>query len=451
MTLSRFRTVLSGRRGAFLGVLAAFVGAAMFITWLLPARYTATAQVFVQARATAGMPPPTNHAANEAELVRSERVAIAAMKLLGLQSDPRLRELWQHETHGLGDFETWAGEKLARRLDVRPARDSGILMIAYSAEDPKVAAATANAFLAAYLQTSTQIREDSVAQSSGSFERGTSLLREAVTAAEAKLAAYQGEHGLTSTDEKLDADSIRLSELNAQLVAAQSAAATAAGRERQAGSGRNATDEVLKDPLVTVMSAELVRQEARLAELRSRMGSANPALQEQEKIVGTWRSRVGGATRRASSSAVAESRIAAERVSGIQAALDAQRAKVLGGKSARDQALRLQREVELARRAYDASVLRMNESGWDSGASRGSASVMREATVPARPSFPRPLVNLVCALVLGLIAAIAVAFWRESRDRRLRLPSDITQLLDRRLVAILSGGGSRAPLRLSNA
>jgi uncharacterized protein involved in exopolysaccharide biosynthesis len=442
MTSSRFQSVLAGRLRTFAAVVLGVVAVALLATWLMPAQYTAKAQVFVQARTSATVPAISNHVANEADLVRSERVSIAALRMLGLQSDAALKKRWLEETGGRGDFESWAGEQLARKLDVRPARDSNILTIAYTERDPQRAAAAANAFVNAYLETSSQIREEGVAQSSASFERGTRQLKDALATAEAKLAAYQRDHSLTSTDEKLDADSVRLSELNAQLVAAQAAAATAAGRERQAGSGRSATDEVLKDPLVTVMSAELARQEAHLEELRQRMGSANPALAEQQKIVDTWRSRVGGATRRASSSAAAEARIAADRVAAIQAATDAQRAKVLGGKSARDQAARLQQDVELARRSYDAAVLRMNESGWDSSASRGSASVVRAATAPSEASFPRPMVNVIAALVIGLIAGVAAAFWRESRDRRLRLVEDVTELLDQPVLATLSANST---------
>ncbi|MEJ6022108.1 GNVR domain-containing protein [Ramlibacter sp. PS4R-6] len=452
MTWARFQAVLAGRFTTFVVVLSGIVGLAAAATLFMPAQYTARAQVLVQARTSAAVPAMANHVANEADLVRSERVSVAALRLLGLQADPAMKARWQEDTGGRGDFESWAGEQLLRRLDVRPARESNILTVAYSAADPARAAATANAFVQAYLGTSTQIREEGVAQTSASFEPGTRQLQDAVTTAEAQLAAYQREHGITTTDDKLDADNIRLAELNAQYVVAQMAAATATGRERQAGSGRGATDEVLKDPLVTMMSAELVRQEARLEELRPGMGSAHPRLIEQQKIVDTWRSRVGGATRRASSSAAAESRIAAERVKSIQAAMDAQRAKVLGGKSARDEAARLQRGVDLARRAYDGAILRMNESGWDSSAARGSASIVRAASVPAKPSFPRPIVNLVAALVVGLIAGIAAAFWREARDRRLRLPDDVMQLLDRPLLGVLSRARLAAPApRLSHA
>ena len=109
-------------------------------------------------------------------------------------------------------------------------------------------------------------------------------------------------------------------------------------------------------------------------------------------------------------------------------------------RSTREEAQRLQREAELARRAYDAAVIRTSETSMESGALRGPVSLLKTATVPAKPAFPRPMINLIAALVIGLIAGVAAAFWRESRDRRLRLDEEVTELLEHSLVGVISSG-----------
>jgi succinoglycan biosynthesis transport protein ExoP len=134
-------------------------------------------------------------------------------------------------------------------------------------------------------------------------------------------------------------------------------------------------------------------------------------------------------------------------VAAVQAALEAQRAKVIELKSKRDQAQRLQRDAELARRSYDAAVNRANESVLDSGGPRESVSIVKAATPPALPSSPRVIANLVAALVIGLLAGVAAAFWRESRDRRLRLEEDVGHLLEQPLLGRISNGqGARRQL-----
>ena len=452
MSFSRFISVIVGRRAAFLTALCSVVFLVVLGTYLVPPLYAAKAEVIVEGRGSAALPAISSHLSMEADLLESERVSIAALRLLGLQTDPTLQKNWKATTGGRGDFESWAAEQLLKKLDVRPSRSSNILTISYTSPDPAVAARTVNAFVRAYVETTREIREESAAQSSDSFGGRTKSLKAALALAEEKLANFQRENGVASTDERYDVENLRLSELNAQLVTLQSAAANAAGRQRQAALNGSGMQEVLSDPLVSSLSTEVAKQESRLVELQSRAGEQHPSIGEQRDSLAQLRARLAVATRRASSTIGIESRIATERAASVQAALTAQRAKVMEAKSKRDQAQLLQRDLELARRAYESAVTRTNESVLDSGAMRGTVLVVKSATVPATPASPRPAVNITASVVMGLLAAVVAAFWRESRDRRLRLEQDVTDLLEQPLLGVMSSGKSAAPtLRLPRA
>lgn len=451
MSFSRFISVIIGRRVVFLTALLGVVALVLLGTYLVTPQYAAKAQVIVEGRGAAVPSMGSSYLSTEADLLKSERVSIAALRLLGLQKDPVLMAKWQETVGGRGDFEAWAAEQLLRKLDIKPARESNVLTISYSAPDPAVAANTVNAFVKAYVETVREIREESAAQSTNSLGGRTRNLKAALTLAEQNLASFQRTNGVVFTDERLDIENLRLAELNMQLVALQSVAANAAGRQRQAAADRSGMHEVLSDPLVTSLSSELARQQGRLAELRTKAGDQHPAVAEQRNTLADLRARLEDATQRASSTIAAESRIAASRAGSIQAALNAQRAKVLEAKSRRDQAQRLERDLDLARRAYDAAVTRTNDSVLDSGASRGNVSVLKAATAPAQAAFPRPAVNLVASIVMGLLVGLAAAFWRESRDRRLRLDQDVYDMLQQPLLGVISNGKSAvAALRLAS-
>jgi polysaccharide biosynthesis transport protein len=453
MSISRFQSVILGRRVTFLATLLCVVSLVLLGTFLIPPRYTAKAQVIVEGRASsaAQLATTAGRLTTEADLFESERVSIGALRLLGLQNDPELLSKWRETTDGRGEFESWAAEQLLKKLDVKPSRGSNILTISYSSPDPALAAKTVNAFVKAYVDTTHEIREETEAQSSASFGGRTKGLKAALDQAEQKLASFESVNGVAFTDERLDIENLRLSELNAQLVTLQSAAANAAGRQRQARANQSGMQEVLTDPLVSSLSLELAKQEARLVELRSRVGDRHPSVTEQRNVLNELRARVDSATARASSTIGAESKVAAERAASVQAALNAQRARVMEAKTKRDQARRLQLDLELARRAYDAAVIRTNDTVLDSGSSRGNVSVVKAATVPAKPSFPRPVVNIAASLVMGFLIAVAAAFWREARDRRVLLEQDVYELLGQPLLGVISAGkSSRAPLRLSS-
>jgi polysaccharide biosynthesis transport protein len=452
MSFSRFMSVIVGRRVVFFTTLCCVVLLGLLGSYLVPARYAAKAQVILEGRPSSAALPASiaSQVATEAELFGSERVSIAALRLLGLQNDPELLSEWKETAGGRGEFESWAAEQLLKKLDIKPSRDTNIITVSYSSPDPALAARTVNAFVKAYVDTTIQIREETEAQSSASFGGRTKNLKTALGLAEERLASFERENGVAFTDERLDIENLRLSELNAQLVTLQSAAANAAGRQKQAAANRSGMEEVLRDPLVSSLSFELAKQEARLAELRSRVGDRHPSVAEQRNILNELRARIDAATTRASSTIGVESRIAAERAASVQAALNAQRAKVMEVKSKRDQARRLQLDLELARKTYDAAVIRTTETVLDSGASRGTVSVVKAATIPAKAAFPWPAVNVPASIVMGLLLGIAAAFWRESRDRRLRLDQDVYDMLEQPLLGVISSGkNSRAtPLRL---
>jgi len=451
MSVNRFFSVIFGRRGAFLAALAAVLLLFTAATFLMPRQYTARAQVMVEARGpSASMQSFSSPVAAEAELIESVRVAMAALRLLGLQDDEQLKTKWKDSINGQGDFETWAGEQLLKKLDVKPSRESNMLTISYTSPDPAAAARTANAFVDAYVDIARQIREETAARATNAYSGRTGKFKAALDEAEEKLATFQRQSGISVTDERLDVENLRLAELNTQLVTLQSVAANAAGRQRQA-TANGAVDEVLRDPVVSLLSADLARQQAKLVELRSRLGEQHPSVIEQRNTLDELRARVDAASRRVTASIAGENKIATERVAAIQAALDAQRAKVIELKTKRDQAQRMQRDLDLARRAYDAAVTRANESVLDSGGPREGISVVKPATVPALPSSPRMLVNLVASLIVGLLAGVIAAFWRESRDRRLRLEVDVVQLLDQRLLGVMSNGDERPKLTYASS
>lgn len=441
MSYGRFVAVIVGRYTGFFTGLCAVVLAVLLGTLLTEPRYVAEADVIVEPRSwNAERVRDASYLATEADLVRSQRVSSAVLRQLGLQKDPVLMDGWKKATGERGDFEVWAADQLSRKLNVKPGRDSNMLTIAYSSPDPETAALTANAFVKAYVETANQIRQETAANSSQAFRGRTKSLEAAVELAESKLALFQKENGVTFNDERLDGETIRLAELNTQLVVSQSAAAAAMGRQREASAERAGMQEVLKDPLVASLSTEVARQEGRMSELQSRAGDQHPAVAEQRSTLNALKAQLDQAVARAASSIAAESRVAAGRTAALERALDAQRARVLEAKAKRDQAQVLQREVELARKAYDAAVTRTNETILDSGALRGSVSVVKPATIPHTPAFPRLGVNMIASIVMGLLFGVAVAFWQESRDRRLRLNQDVIDQLEQPLLGVISNG-----------
>jgi succinoglycan biosynthesis transport protein ExoP len=459
MTLSHFFLILCARwRSAVLTVLATLAAVLLgCLVW--PNQYTATAAVVLDIRT----PDPiagvvqnnstvSNYMATQVDVVQSERVALKALHALRLPETAPWRERWLEDTGGHGEFEAWLVERLSRPLTVRPSRDSNVISIGYSAPDAGFAASMANAFMKAYVDTTLELRVEPARQYNSFFDERARAVREALEQAQAKLSAYQRDKGLLATDEKLDVENERLSALSAQMVALQGVAAETGGRQAQAGSNGERLQEVLTNPLVTALTADLSRDEAQLQQLSQRLGDQHPQVIELRATIAELRSRVDAATSRVKGSVGLNNSVNQSRLTQLQAELDAQRTKVLHLKGLRDEAQVLQRDVENAQKAYEAVMAHVSQSDMESQNTQTNVSVLKRASVPAFPSSPRIVLSAAVALTLGVLLALAVVVLRERVDRRLRTDDEVMSALGAPLLVKLpvakSALPSHAPKRL---
>ncbi|MGS0014528.1 hypothetical protein ACUOIJ_25035, partial [Escherichia coli] len=82
-----------------------------------------------------------------------------------------------------------------------------------------------------------------------------------------------------ATDERLDYENARLAELSTQIAAAQAAKADTSSREKQASGNTSTSQDVLMNPVIQALRADIIRQEAKLKELSSRFGLNHPEYQ----------------------------------------------------------------------------------------------------------------------------------------------------------------------------
>lgn len=460
MTLQQFLSILAARWKSSLAVLLVIVGLAITVSLVLPKKYTATASVMLDVRSPdpvagvmlAGMMTPA-YMATQVDLMSSERVARRAIQALKLNENAQTREQWITDTGGQGDFEAWLSDALLTPLEIKPSRESNVISINYSSGDPNFAAALANAFMQAYIDTSLELRVNPARQYSGFFDTRAKELRDDVEAAQAKLSAYQRSKGLIATDERLDIENARLSELNSQLVMLQALAAESGGRQAQAGTRPEQMQEVMNNPLVANLSADIAREETRLKELTSRLGEKHPQVVEARARLDELSARLAAATKRASGSVSVNNSVNQSRVAQVRSELAAQRAKVLQLKSLRDEAAVLQRDVENAQRAYDSMTQRATQSSVESQNTQTNISVIKRASPPLSASSPNMRRNVLVSLFIGVLLAVGTALGVEMIDRRLRTTSDVLTELKQPLLVVLPVAqsaleGKKEPLRV---
>jgi polysaccharide biosynthesis transport protein len=450
MTFGQFIAILRARFWSALLVLAVTVGTTVGVSLVLPKKYTAVATVVmdlkpdpVTAAMYGGMASPAMMA-TQVDVLQSDRVAQRVVRNLRLTENPQVRAQWMEDAQGKGSIEQWLGQTFQRSMDVKPSRESSVIAVSYKAADPNFAAALANSFVQAYLETTLELRVDPAKQYSSFFDTRAKEAREMLEHAQSKLSAYQKEKGIIATDERLDVENARLNELSSQLVALQAVASESGSRQVQAqGASADKLQEVLNNPLVAGLKADLARAESRLQELESRLGDAHPQVQEAKANIAAVRSKVEAETRRVTGGVGVTNTINRQRETEVRASLEAQRSKVLRLKAVRDEGAVLTRDVESAQRAYDTVVARFNQSALESQNTQSNANVLTPASPPLEPSSPKVLLNIALSIFVGTLLAVGTALLRELMDRRVRSPQDVADAMGIAVIGVLPKAAGR--------
>ncbi|HVR54771.1 MAG TPA: chain length determinant protein EpsF [Pseudorhodoferax sp.] len=450
MRLTEIFVLLRARWRLALLVWAAVFALVAAATFLKEPLYTASAAVVLDVKSPdpiAGVILPgmanSSYMGTQLGVVRSERVATRVAQALGWDQDEARRQRWLEASGGQGDFNAWLAGGLLTNMEAAPTRDSNVITVSYTLPDAARAAEIANAWVQAYIDTTLELRVEPARQYTGFFDAHGKQLREELERAQQRLSSYQRQHGMVATDERVDIENLRLVELSSQMVALQGLANETGGRQRQAAGNPDQMPEVLSNPVVAGLTAELARQEARLQELGARLGERHPEMVELRAKIAEQRASIANETRRVTGSISVSNNISQGRLAQARAAVEEQRGKLLQLKALRDEAAVLQRDVEAAKRAYDTITARASQASVESHATQTNVSLLKRAAAPLRPSEPRVTLNLAVGALAGFLLAAAAALGTEMRDRRLRTEQDVLRGLKLPLLGVLPERGAR--------
>lgn len=445
MTFQHFLLALRYRWRVALGIWLGTVLVALLLgTLLMPNRYQASSALLIEEEnldPIAGVSLPGSNLPSrimtEADVVRSARVVSTALQSLGAPMQQKLRDRWQRQTGGRGDFDAWAVEELQRTTDVRPTRDSRVLHVSHTSADPQLAAAFVNALVKAYIATSVDLRLEPVRQYNTFFDERTRQLRDRLYEAQRRASEFQRRNGITTTDEKSDVEDTRLAELSAQVVALQAKAGEAQRRRSEAAESPDRMEEVLKDTTVASLAAALAVQQTRQNEMLERLGERHPLVIESRAVTASIAQRLESAKRRVATALEGGSKVLTSQLAERTQALELQRQKVLQRKALRDEARLLQNEVDVARRAFDAVIERLNKTTLEKSAPQVTVSILKSATVPLLASSASLASKASVGAAVGLLLALIAIAFAERRDRRLRNADDVLSIVGQPVLAVL--------------
>ncbi len=435
MNLHQILLILRARYRLILLMLLMTVGAALAVSLYLPKQYIATSAVVVDVKSpdpVIGVYLPAismpGYMATQVDILNSVRVAQKVVKLIQLDKDAKATADWQSATGGKGSFEAWLVARMQRALDVKPSRESNVININYKAGDPVMAAATANAYAKAYIDTTVEMKVEPAREYARYFESQGKVLRDNLENAQKRLSEYQQRKGIVASDERLDSETARLNELSSQLTAVQGQTADAESK-LLAGAAANALPEVAQNSMLMNLRTEVARLEARLQDAGGNFGVNHPQYQRMQAELAELKARLAAETRYVSSGISASRNVGRGREAQLRTAMEVQKKRVLELKLQRGELGVLQRDVESAQKAFEAVSQRYNQASLESQATQSNVAMLTQASEPLSAASPKTLVNLIAALFMGTLLGIGAVFLLEFLDRPVRSLDDLSELL----------------------
>jgi chain length determinant protein EpsF len=450
MNISQFFLVLRAHYliAAFTFLVTLF--GTLFVSLMLPKTYRASTAVVLNYK---GVDPVTGstlpaqllpgYMATQVDIITSSSVALMVIDDLKMAEGEAVKAKWREDAKGKGTVRDWLASLLQKNLVVDPSKESSVLTIGFKWTEPSFAATVANAYAAAYLKKSIELKVEPLKKAALYFDDQTKVLRHDFDEAQKKLSLYQQQNGLVSVDKSIDVETTRLHDLGSQLVAAQAQAAEATSRQRMVQSD-HAFDspDVAGNPLIQNLKIGLGNAESKFSEISQRLDKNHPQYiglkAEMEKL----RTSLAEQMAIVSSSVSNNASILQQREHDIKAALDAQRTRVLELNRTRDQLSLLQREVERAQRAYETTSQRFMQTNLEGQSNQSDIAVLTPAVPPDEAATPKVGLNMMFSMVVGFMLAVGFAILAELLDRRVRSSIDLEKMLE---VPMLGEMNWRAP------
>lgn len=420
----------------------AFVATCVLATAIVSLRmkpiYESTATVDIDFEAPADV-VGENNSHSTSDLEDPETFIATQVKLI--QSDAVLRPVAE-QFHLLGQEDPSnkvSAEKLQQSAsapvalgNLRVVRPSGtyLLQISYRSSNPQVAADVANAIANSYVAHIYNIRIRSSASLSQFMEKQLEELKAKMEQSNLALAKFEKDMNVVNPEEKTNILSARLMQLNTDYTNAQAdrVAKEAAYNAMKSGSLEAAQISTQGDSLAK-LSDQLNLARQRFALVKATYGSNHPEYKKAASELAEIEKQFADARTNIAERIGAQYREALNREQMLQKAVGETKGEWDSINANSFQYQQLKREADADKALYDELIRKIREANINAGFQNNNIRIADVARPAAGPVVPNLKLNLLFALILSTLLAIAIAIIHDSLDTTLRDPEEAGRFL----------------------
>lgn len=478
------------RHRYLIGASAVIVGgAAAMIALSLPSYYVAESRVQVGVQSPrffnnnieavlADASPDQERVQSEGYVILSRDVARQVINRLNLEANPEFNtdlqkpSRWSQfmASYGPAAWMTWLGgekgeqepvrdpaaaresrmvDRLLSRVDVTTLGRSHVLSVKVDAQNPDTAAAVANALADAYLDFQRREKIEAAERVDKFLQNRIGELREQVRKSDQAVEDYRRRFGLYK-GQTSGVTSQQITELNTQLLQAQSGKTEAESRLQEAqsiqkgGLGGESVPEVLRSPLIAALKQQQAEAERKAAELNAAYGPRHPLMINARSELGNIRGRVAAEVAKVIDGLSREARSASARYEAIKQNFEQLKGQMGDVNERAIELDALERDAAVNRNLLEAMLNRAKQTIGQDEIQRANAKLVSPAAAPFRPSYPPKMLLAFLGAIGGIMAGSAFALMREGADRTFRRADQIVSATGLPVIAMVPqlGGGT---------
>ena len=314
---------------------------------------------------------------------------------------------------------------LTRRLKVVRQGATFLIDINVSSERPQKAARIANAIADAYFMEQVRSKYEATKIAADWLDKQIAELKSRVYASDKAVEEFRAANNLTIS-QGVTVNDQQITDLNNKLVDARAQTAEARAKFEHVqqvakhGGDAGALDEALSSDVIARLRTQYAEVAKNYADLSSRYGPRHPMvanvkaqLRDTQRLINEEIARILEGTRHGYE-------VAKSREDSLQKSLDQLQGNSTDAGPAQVRLRELQREAEANRTIYESFLARYKETSARESLEMPDSRVVTRADIPLKPSFPKRLLLLGLALVLGLGLGCVLALLRDYLDRRIK-------------------------------
>lgn len=463
-----------------------FAAIAIMVVRQIPSHYIANARILVGVPAmralnieaiVADISPDAERIQNEAYIVQSRDVARQVIQKLKLTENPefnpalRPKPGWlsyldparylpdaikaympgQKQSEPKGELSPEAKaeqemntmiDTLLAKVDVTTLGRSHVLNVEGRSIAPDTAAAVANGFAEAYLARQKSDKVEASNEVEKFLADRIAALREQVEKSDQAVETYRRQNNLYQ-GASASVTAQQMTELNTQLIVAQTAKAEADARLgeaqslRRAGVDSQSVPQVLQSPVIQQLKGQQAEAERRMADISGSLGPQHPRVVSARAEVADIRNKIAAEVSRTIESLRHEARTTTARYDALKQNFDRLQTQAGGVNEKSIRLNALEREATVNRNLLEQMMGRAKETMGQDQLQKPNARLISSAAPPARPGFPPKTLLIFLGALAGAIIGTVYALLREGIDRTFRRGDQIEAMTGLPVLAMV--------------